>query len=934
MRTPSPRTLFSIAAGWLFLAANAGAASVVAGIGYTSDFSALPAAADWSTRSFGGTGSTASGEITSAVALDAAVQTNTAALITAQLGSLTGNPPNASGTAGWASAGFYLQTRPTSTAATLLMATLINVTGGDTASFQVMYDYVTNRAANVAEEVRGHRVFYSLSGAANSWVFIPALSQTGQGTLNATVSLTGTWTNGGKLYLLWADDNGSGSPDDANDIDNFFVAALAAAPSCTLAAPTNGASFPVPLPVPLAATVGPGPGATITGVGFFDVTNGFLTNALTSPYTNQILLAAGTHQVYAVATNSLGVTVSSVTNTVTAFVPLVDNTAPAIFTQSPPANATVGALTTIQVTFTENVIGVDASDLLANDVPALSVTGSGSNYTFTIAPPAYGNVVVRFAEGHGIADLASSPNAFNAAGPGATWSYTTLDTVAPSASVSPPPNLSVRSLSSMRVWFDEPVNGVTAGDLLINNLPAASVTGSGAGPYVFSFAQPATGTVAVAWAAGHGITDQATNPFAGGAWTYHLDPALPVEVALSYVVQISLDGLGANYLGFYMSNAPAQFPNFIRLRNEGAFTLNARCDYDASITIPNHASMFTGRPVLQPSGLPNTTQHGYTSDFPGSTDTFHNSGNLNVPYKASMFDVAHDYGRTTAFYAGKLRLQICDRSYDATNGAPDTTGVDNGRDKIDFASVADVSGASISNEVNTLIADLTSATPKEYTFLHIAEPDLTGHASSWGSASWSNAVRNVDAQLGRILSAIDNNPLMSNRTALIVTADHGGGGVTANNHSEAYHIANYTIPFFFRAPGIPGGYDLYQFFANRGNPGTNRTDYTTNPQPLRNSDGSNLALALLGLPPIPGSLVMPVLRSTTDSLRIARFGGLTSVFWYDPAGNYVLEAADALSFPPPWHTITNGIAVSETTRAYTITNGLGATTTFFRLRAP
>ena len=361
--------------------------------------------------------------------------------------------------------------------------------------------------------------------------------------------------------------------------------------------------------------------------------------------------------------------------------------------------------------------------------------------------------------------------------------------------------------------------------------------------------------------------------------------------------------------------------------------MNARCDYEYSETVPNHASMFTGRPVAQPAGQSNTVHHGYNNNFPGAAETFHNSGNLNVPYKASMMDVAHDYGRSTALYTGKTRLDICDRSYNGVNGALDLIGADNGQDKIDFASIADVSGAAISNEVNTLIADLVSATPRNYSFIHIAEPDLTGHSSSWGSANWSNAVRMVDTQIGRILNAIDGNPALSNQTALIVTADHGGGGVTANAHTEAYHINNYTVPFFIRAPAITGGLDAYALFANRGNPGTNRTDYNTQPQPIRNGDASNLALAMLGLPPIPGSSMMPTFVTPSVTLSIARFGGNVGVFWNDLLGEYELQTAAALpATSNDWQTVTSGIMTNEATRVLTLTNAAGLSTRFFRLR--
>src|SRR3954462_100014 len=133
---------------------------------------------------------------------------------------------------------------------------------------------------------------------------------------------------------------------------------------------------------------------------------------------------------------------------------------------------------------------------------------------------------------------------------------------------------------------------------------------------------------------------------------------------VSYVVHISVDGLPSWFVQSSLAAAPSQFPALVRLRSEAAFTYNARSDYDYTETIPNHTCMFTGRPVLQPPGFPNTTHHGYINNFPDtsptSPETYHNSGNLNVPYKASFFDVVHDHGLTAAFYASKSKLTICD----------------------------------------------------------------------------------------------------------------------------------------------------------------------------------------------------------------------------------------------------------------------------------
>jgi hypothetical protein len=200
----------------------------------------------------------------------------------------------------------------------------------------------------------------------------------------------------------------------------------------------------------------------------------------------------------------------------------------AIASVAPTGGGNVSALTQIAVTFSTPVIGVDAGDFLVNGIPAAAVIGTAptNTYVFTFTQPPPGLVSVGWDDLHGITDL--NGHAFDAGAPGATWSYNLADTVPPQVSdTTPAAGLHVSRLTQVEVNFTEPVQGVDAADLLVNGLPATNVVGSGAGPYVFQFPQPAAGPVQFTWAAGNGITDLATVPnvFAGGSWINILDPA-------------------------------------------------------------------------------------------------------------------------------------------------------------------------------------------------------------------------------------------------------------------------------------------------------------------------------------------------------------------------------------------------------------------------
>jgi Type I phosphodiesterase / nucleotide pyrophosphatase len=323
----------------------------------------------------------------------------------------------------------------------------------------------------------------------------------------------------------------------------------------------------------------------------------------------------------------------------------------------------------------------------------------------------------------------------------------------------------------------------------------------------------------------------------------------------SYVIQISVDGLRADILESELAQDSLNtLPNFARFVAEGATTFNARSDYGSTVTLPNHVTLVTGRPVVQPVGQPNTVHHGWIwNSDPAPTQVLHATGNPNVPYVASVFDVVHDAGLSTALFAGKTKFVLLDRSYDVAHGAPDPSPPDDGTDKIDrYLYVAPGSPAT-GTPVHTAFLTEMAASPTNYCLVHYLDLDAVGHASGWESVAWKVALRRIDGFLGDVLTLLATQPLLLGRTTVLVTADHGGSGF---DHSIPDLPADYTIPFFAWGAGVTAGADLYALNATtRADPWTARPDYNAVQQPIRNGDAANLALRLLGLGPVPGSTI-------------------------------------------------------------------------------
>ena len=197
-------------------------------------------------------------------------------------------------------------------------------------------------------------------------------------------------------------------------------------------------------------------------------------------------------------------------------------------------------------------------------------------------------------------------------------------------------------------------------------------------------------------------------------------------------------------------------PRLHAARQQAAVAPEALCDLPTA-TLPNHVSLLTGLEAHRHGILLNTT-------LPGK-----------VPHK-TIFEFAAAAGLRASFYASKDKLGFVARDESLVRSriitAPDQL-------------------------VPTLLDDLSEDDP-DLIFLHVREPDSTGHAQDWMSPAYFAAVSEMDTLFGQVLDALARD---GRRTYVLVTADHGGFGPS--------HIFNTPtvrrIPWFVTGPDVAIG---------------------------------------------------------------------------------------------------------------------------------
>ena len=240
-----------------------------------------------------------------------------------------------------------------------------------------------------------------------------------------------------------------------------------------------------------------------------------------------------------------------------------------------------------------------------------------------------------------------------------------------------------------------------------------------------------------------------------------------------HVFIISIDG------GKPAVIAQSEMPILKRLAAEGACTWTARTIFP-SITLPSHTSMLTGVAPDKHQVLWNTWQP--------------RKGAVGVP---TIFAEAKQAGYSTAMFVGKEKFRHL-----LQPGTVDVFAFDQEQSSEVSKSVTGSAKPEISSTVAARIVAKRAARyivekKPNLCFIHFTDPDDAGHKYGWGSAEQRQAFGDVDTALGQVLKAIEVAHI-SDRSVLIITADHGGHGKTHGLNTPE----DMTIPWIAWGEGV------------------------------------------------------------------------------------------------------------------------------------
>jgi predicted AlkP superfamily pyrophosphatase or phosphodiesterase len=222
-----------------------------------------------------------------------------------------------------------------------------------------------------------------------------------------------------------------------------------------------------------------------------------------------------------------------------------------------------------------------------------------------------------------------------------------------------------------------------------------------------------------------------------GALAVTCHPKVPIQTfpppaqwphTVEHVIIVTIDGMRSDEIGEELT------PNLSRMIGEGAWTLQAQTVVP-SLTLPAHSSMVTG---LTPARH-NVVWNNYKPEM----------GDLTAE---TIFDIARQNGKTTAFVAGKEKLRHIVQP-----------------DDVDLWSIEKRSDRAVMD----VALDLLYSERPNLMLIHLPDVDRMGHFAGWTSGRQRQTLTEADRHVGRLLDTIENLEIRYS-TVVIVAADHGG----------------------------------------------------------------------------------------------------------------------------------------------------------------
>jgi arylsulfatase A-like enzyme len=264
------------------------------------------------------------------------------------------------------------------------------------------------------------------------------------------------------------------------------------------------------------------------------------------------------------------------------------------------------------------------------------------------------------------------------------------------------------------------------------------------------------------------------------------------------VVVVSIDGLRPDAI------AAAGAATLQKLIERGSYCAKAET-VRPSITLPSHTAMLTGLSyehhgvfwnnyrsgyIVHPTVFSVAQQVGKKSAMFFSKDKFHFLANPNCvawifgPPRPDRIPPPQDYNDPE-----QLKLME-KREEELAKQPPKPLGPG------DLMTRAERLGA--------VFAETWPTRKWPLTFVHFREADEGGHQKGWMGPEYIEGVNAADRGLATILATIEKNGGFE-KTALIVTADHGGSGKGHFRWTEPNRPENVTIPWICVGPGVPPG---------------------------------------------------------------------------------------------------------------------------------